>query len=256
MREGMERIRVVVADSHDEIARRIAGRMAEIIRDRGQAGEPAVLGLATGSTPIGIYRELIRLHREEGLDFSARRDVQPRRVLPDGAGQPAQLPPLHVGEPVRPRRTSTARNVHIPRGDLPRDRGRGPLPRVRARRSSRPAASTSRSSASARPGTSGSTSRARSVDSRTRLVVLDTITRRAAAADFFGTENVPSRGDHDGRRDHPRGARDRPDRDRRAQGGDRAARGRGRRRPRGRRDLPAAAPERHRATWTPRPRPS
>lgn len=30
----------------------------------------AVLGLATGSTPVGLYRELIRKHREEGLDFS------------------------------------------------------------------------------------------------------------------------------------------------------------------------------------------
>jgi glucosamine-6-phosphate deaminase len=29
-----------------------------------------VLGLATGSTPVGLYRELIRLHREEDLDFS------------------------------------------------------------------------------------------------------------------------------------------------------------------------------------------
>ncbi|MFH2002142.1 MAG: glucosamine-6-phosphate deaminase [Planctomycetota bacterium] len=34
-------------------------------------GKPdAVLGLATGSTPIGLYGELVRLHREEGLDFS------------------------------------------------------------------------------------------------------------------------------------------------------------------------------------------
>jgi len=30
----------------------------------------AVLGLATGSTPVGLYRELIRMHRERGLDFS------------------------------------------------------------------------------------------------------------------------------------------------------------------------------------------
>ena len=29
-----------------------------------------VLGLATGSTPLGLYRELIRMHKEEGLDFS------------------------------------------------------------------------------------------------------------------------------------------------------------------------------------------
>jgi glucosamine-6-phosphate deaminase len=30
----------------------------------------AVLGLATGSTPLGLYKELIRMHRQEGLDFS------------------------------------------------------------------------------------------------------------------------------------------------------------------------------------------
>src|SRR5690606_40835817 len=33
-------------------------------------GRATVLGLATGSTPIGVYRELIRLHREEDLDFA------------------------------------------------------------------------------------------------------------------------------------------------------------------------------------------
>ena len=48
----------------------MAGRIAEIVRGRAAAGERAVLGLATGSTPLGIYRELIRMHREEGLDFS------------------------------------------------------------------------------------------------------------------------------------------------------------------------------------------
>jgi glucosamine-6-phosphate deaminase len=31
---------------------------------------PQVLGLATGSTPVPLYKELIRLHKEEGLDFS------------------------------------------------------------------------------------------------------------------------------------------------------------------------------------------
>ena len=30
----------------------------------------AVLGLATGSTPVGLYRELIRLHEDADLDFS------------------------------------------------------------------------------------------------------------------------------------------------------------------------------------------
>jgi glucosamine-6-phosphate deaminase len=68
-REGPERIPVEISETHEAIARAIAGRIATIVRERHAAGG-AVLGLATGSTPIGIYRELIRLHRDEGLDFS------------------------------------------------------------------------------------------------------------------------------------------------------------------------------------------
>ena len=60
-----ERIPVVIAE-YDEISRRIARRIADVIVERRAAGSHAVLGLATGSTPIGIYRELARLHRGEG----------------------------------------------------------------------------------------------------------------------------------------------------------------------------------------------
>ena len=65
-----ERIPVRIFDDHEEITRHIAGRIAELIRAKAAEGRPAVLGLATGSTPLGVYRELIRLHREESLDFS------------------------------------------------------------------------------------------------------------------------------------------------------------------------------------------
>ncbi|MEO6848832.1 MAG: glucosamine-6-phosphate deaminase [Chthoniobacterales bacterium] len=43
---------------------------ARIIADLVRRKPDAVLGLATGSTPLPLYRELIRMHREEGLDFS------------------------------------------------------------------------------------------------------------------------------------------------------------------------------------------
>jgi glucosamine-6-phosphate deaminase len=57
---------VVITDSYDALSRRAAGLVANALRRR-----PAlVLGLATGSTPLGLYLELVRLHREEGLDFS------------------------------------------------------------------------------------------------------------------------------------------------------------------------------------------
>jgi glucosamine-6-phosphate deaminase len=39
------------------------------IEEKNQKSEKFVLGLATGSTPLLVYRELIRLHKEEGLSF-------------------------------------------------------------------------------------------------------------------------------------------------------------------------------------------
>src|SRR5205823_7845079 len=54
----------------EELAVLIARRIAALIREHAAAGKAAVLGLATGSTPIGVYRELIRMHRGEGLSFA------------------------------------------------------------------------------------------------------------------------------------------------------------------------------------------
>src|SRR4051812_28399583 len=65
-----ERIRTVVVDDHGDIARLVATRIATLISERNATGEATVLGLATGSTPIGVYRELIRMHREKGLSFA------------------------------------------------------------------------------------------------------------------------------------------------------------------------------------------
>jgi glucosamine-6-phosphate deaminase len=45
-------------------------RAARMIQHQVQTKPDSVLGLATGSTPLTLYRELIRMHREEGLDFS------------------------------------------------------------------------------------------------------------------------------------------------------------------------------------------
>ena len=45
-------------------------KAAGLIANQIQSNPKTVLGLATGSTPIPLYQELIRLHEEEGLDFS------------------------------------------------------------------------------------------------------------------------------------------------------------------------------------------
>ena len=48
----------------------VAGQIADLIRERAAEGRNCVLGLATGNTPVGVYDELVRLHREEGLSLA------------------------------------------------------------------------------------------------------------------------------------------------------------------------------------------
>jgi len=57
---------VIVKEDYNAMSREAARIVAGHLRKKPNL----VLGLATGSTPLGTYRELIRLHREEGLDFS------------------------------------------------------------------------------------------------------------------------------------------------------------------------------------------
>lgn len=59
-------MRVIVESSKDAVGRTGASFLADLIRRKPNC----VLGLATGSTPLGMYAELIRMHRDEGLDFS------------------------------------------------------------------------------------------------------------------------------------------------------------------------------------------
>ena len=57
---------VVICRNYDEMSRKAAAAVADVVRRKPKA----VLGFATGSSPLGLYKELIRLHKEEGLDFS------------------------------------------------------------------------------------------------------------------------------------------------------------------------------------------
>ena len=54
----------------DELCRALADEVEALLESRTKEGKPAVLGLATGSTPLPLYAELIRRHREEGLSFA------------------------------------------------------------------------------------------------------------------------------------------------------------------------------------------
>ncbi len=57
---------IIVNETYQELSKAAAKVIASVLNSKPNA----VLGMATGSTPLGVYNELVRMHKEEGLDFS------------------------------------------------------------------------------------------------------------------------------------------------------------------------------------------
>ena len=184
-----ERVPVVIVE-YDEIAAKLAQRIAEIIESRRAAGSRAVLGLATGSTPIGIYRELIRMHREEGLDFS---DVVTFNLDEYYPMKPDSIHSYHryMWENLFSHINIKKENVHIPRGDVSREQVDEQC--VAYEQAIRDAGGIDLQLLGiGKTGHIGFNEPGSGIESRTRRIALDTVTRRDAAADFFGEDNVPT----------------------------------------------------------------
>lgn len=64
-----EKIHNVIFDSSQEASVLVAREIADIIQRKEELKEFCILGLATGSSPIKVYEELVRMHKEEGLSF-------------------------------------------------------------------------------------------------------------------------------------------------------------------------------------------
>lgn len=64
-----EKLPVTIYPDKQAASKEVARRIAGLITKKSAAGENAVLGLATGVTPVTVYGELVRMHREEGLSF-------------------------------------------------------------------------------------------------------------------------------------------------------------------------------------------
>ena len=184
-----ERIRTVVVDDHEDIARLVAGRIATLVREKEAAGERAVLGLATGSTPIGVYRELIRLHREEDLSF---RHVVTFNLDEYYGLKPDNIHSYHrfMWENLFSHIDIDRRNVHIPDGTTPRDQVESAC-HAYEDAIRRAGGIDFQILGIGKTGHIGFNEPGSGPESRTRLVTLDTITRKDAAADFFGEEHVP-----------------------------------------------------------------
>ena len=184
-----ERIRTIVVDDHEDIARLVAGRIATLIREKEAANERAVLGLATGSTPIGVYRELIRLHRDEELSFANVVTFNLDEYFPM---EPDNIHSYHrfMWENLFDHVDIDPANVHIPGGNVSREEVEIACQRYEdAIR--RAGGIDFQILGIGKTGHIGFNEPGSGADSTTRLVTLDVITRKDAAADFFGEEYVP-----------------------------------------------------------------
>jgi glucosamine-6-phosphate deaminase len=184
-----ERINVVIASDHDAIAKLVALRIAELIREREAHGRRVVLGLATGSTPIGIYRELIRMHRDEGLSFANVETFNLDEYYPMPQDS---IHSYHrfMWENLFSHVDIDPTCVHIPPGDVPREKV------ADAARAYEAAIENAggidfQILGIGKTGHIGFNEPGSGAESRTRLVTLDAITRKDAAADFFGEDYVP-----------------------------------------------------------------
>jgi len=184
-----EKVPVIIVDEYDDIARLIADRIATLVRTRRAAGELAVLGLATGSTPIGVYRELIRLHQHAGLDFSNVVTFNLDEYYPMSSDS---IHSYHrfMWENLFEHINVKPEHVHVPRGDVPRAQVAAYCREYEAE-IQRMGGIDFQILGIGKTGHIGFNEPGSGLPSRTRLVHLDTITRRDAAADFFGEENVP-----------------------------------------------------------------
>jgi glucosamine-6-phosphate deaminase len=186
---GRERIRTVIVEDHDRIGCLLARRIAQVIQERRAAGKRPVLGLATGSTPIGVYRELIRMHRDEGLSFA---DVVTFNLDEYYPMDPGSIHSYHrfMWENLFSQLDIPPANVHIPRGDVRRDEVEAECRRYEDAIAAAGGIDLQLLGIG-RTGHIGFNEPGSGAESRTRVVTLDLVTRKDTAADFFGEENVP-----------------------------------------------------------------
>jgi glucosamine-6-phosphate deaminase len=188
-RVSPERISTVIVDGHDDVGLLVAHRIADLIRTRRASGARTVLGLATGSTPIGVYRELIRLHQQEGLSFA---DVVTFNLDEYYPMDPGSIHSYHrfMWENLFAELDIPSANVHIPRGDVPRAAVEEECRRYE-HAIQEAGGIDLQILGIGRTGHIGFNEPGSGAESRTRLVTLDLVTRKDTAADFFGEENVP-----------------------------------------------------------------
>ncbi len=187
--EAYEKIPTQIFPNSAAAAQALAAEVRQLIDERAAQGKNVVLGMATGSTPVPFYRELIRLHNEEGLSFKNVITFN----LDEYYGLTSQHPESYacfMREQIFDHIDIPKANINIPSGTIPGDQVFAHC-REYEERIDAAGGIDFQILGIGRTGHIGFNEPGSSRDSLTRRITLDRVTRQDAAADFRGEENVP-----------------------------------------------------------------
>jgi glucosamine-6-phosphate deaminase len=186
-----EKIATRVFDEAERASTAVAAEIAALIRARAAEGRNCVLGLATGSTPTGVYGELVRLHQQEQLSFA--------NVISFNLDEYLPMPPQALQSYRRFMREHlfdhvdiAPQNVNVPDGTIPIE-SVGAYCQAYEQQIAKAGGLDLQLLGIGRTGHVGFNEPGSAIDSRTRMITLDRVTRLDAASDFFGEQHVPRR---------------------------------------------------------------
>ncbi|MDB5262391.1 MAG: glucosamine-6-phosphate deaminase [Adhaeribacter sp.] len=186
-----EKLPVSVFPNQQLASQAVAQRIADLIIRKQQQGEMAVLGLATGATPVGVYAELVRLHRENRLSF--------KNVITFNLDEYYPMLPTAPQSYVTFMYEHLFNHIDIPKSNINIPDGTLHLAEIHAfclqyeRKIEELGGLDLQLLGIGRTGHIGFNEPGSAPNSGTRLVTLDDLTRRDASRDFGGKENVPTK---------------------------------------------------------------
>jgi len=184
-----EKIQTQSFDSSEAASKSVAIEIAEMIKKKSAKGESCVLGLATGSTPIKVYAELVNMHKKEGLSFANVYTFNLDEYFPISKDKEQSYWKFmhehlfnHIDIPKE--------HVHIPNGTLERNKVQ-PYCEEYEQKIDKLGGLDIQILGIGRTGHIGFNEPGSGKESPTRLVTLDHMTITDAGSDFYGAENVP-----------------------------------------------------------------
>ena len=186
---SFEKIHNVIFNNSIDGSKAVAREIADLITKKKNKKENCVLGLATGSSPITIYEELVKIHRNEGLSFKNVITFNLDEYYPisiDNKESYHSFMHEHLFDHI----DILEENINIPKGNLKENEVKE-FCKNYEKKISDVGGLDFQLLGIGRTGHIGFNEPGSSLNSETRLVKLDFLTRTDASISFGGFENVP-----------------------------------------------------------------